>query len=72
MKALERKKIIACSILLSAILFFGFNSDIDGQVKVSSDSLVLPTYIVDPPSTLPRFYEGRSHQGVKRRMYPYP
>jgi tetratricopeptide (TPR) repeat protein len=72
MKALERKKIIACSILLSAILFFGFISDIDGQVKVSSDSLVLPTYIVDPPSTLPRFYEGRSHQGVKRRMYPYP
>ena len=21
---------------------------------------------------MPRFYEGRTHQGVQRRMYPYP
>ena len=26
----------------------------------------------DPPNDMPRFYEGGSHQGVQRRIYPYP
>jgi tetratricopeptide (TPR) repeat protein len=44
-----------------------------GQVSVTEDTLTLPTYLVNPPSPLPRFYEsGSSHQGVQRRVYPYP
>jgi tetratricopeptide (TPR) repeat protein len=33
---------------------------------------VIPTYLMDPPNVMPRFYEGRNHQGVQRRIYPYP
>lgn len=34
--------------------------------------MVLPTYLVDPPDPMPRFYEEDRHQGVQRRLYPYP
>jgi len=39
---------------------------------VKEDSVVIPTYLVNPPNPMPRFYEGTSHQGVQRRIYPYP
>jgi exo-beta-1,3-glucanase (GH17 family)/Flp pilus assembly protein TadD len=42
------------------------------EVKVITDSLTIVTYHVDPPNPMPRFYEGQSHQGVQRRIYPYP
>jgi exo-beta-1,3-glucanase (GH17 family) len=42
------------------------------DVKVVIDSLQIVTYHVDPPNPMPRFYEGQSHQGVQRRIYPYP
>ena len=41
-------------------------------VDVKESSLVIPTYMVDPPNPMPRYYEGRTHQGVQRRIYPYP
>jgi len=41
-------------------------------VTAKEDSLIIPTYLVDPPSPMPRFYEGGTHQGVQRRFYPYP
>ncbi len=41
-------------------------------MNVWEDSLTIPTYLVDPPNPMPRFYEGRTHQGVQRRVYPYP
>jgi tetratricopeptide (TPR) repeat protein len=28
--------------------------------------------MVDPPNPMPRYYEGNTHQGVQRRIYPYP
>jgi tetratricopeptide (TPR) repeat protein len=43
-----------------------------GAVSVTEDSLMIPTYLVDPPNPMPRFYDGQAHQGVKRRIYPYP
>lgn len=43
-----------------------------GQLTVYEDSISIPTYLVDPPNPMPRFYEGAAHQGVQRRMYPYP
>ena len=47
-------------------------SPADAQVLVREDSMVIPTYLVNPPNDMPRFYEGGSHQGVQRRVYPYP
>ena len=43
-----------------------------GRVTVMEDSLLVPTYVVNPPNPMPRFYEGQAHQGVQRRYYPYP
>ncbi len=43
-----------------------------GQVKVQEDIMTIPTYKNGDPNPMPRFYEGRSHQGVQRRIYPYP
>lgn len=43
-----------------------------GRVTVIEDSLMVPTYVVNPPNAMPRFYEGQAHQGVQRRYYPYP
>ncbi len=34
--------------------------------------MTIPTYKNGEPNQMPRFYEGRSHQGVQRRIYPYP
>ncbi len=41
-------------------------------VRIWEESTVIPTYIVDPSSTSPRFYDGRAYQGAQGRVYPYP
>ena len=47
-------------------------SDVKSQVTLNEGSQVIKTYIQMPPNEMPRFYEGRNHQGVQRRVYPYP
>lgn len=47
-------------------------SDMQAQVTLRESSQVIKTYIQNPPNVMPRFYEGRNHQGVQRRIYPYP
>lgn len=42
------------------------------QVKIQEEIMTIPTYKNGDPNPMPRFYEGRSHQGVERRIYPYP
>jgi tetratricopeptide (TPR) repeat protein len=54
-------------IALAAHSFIGW-----GQVKVQEETMTIPTYKNGDPNPMPRFYEGRSHQGVQRRIYPYP
>jgi len=43
-----------------------------GAVKVREEALALPTYQAAPPETTPIFYEGRTYQGAKGPIYPYP
>jgi tetratricopeptide (TPR) repeat protein len=45
---------------------------LNGKVKVTEDTLIIPTYLVNPPNPMPRFYEGVTHEGTQRLMYPYP
>ncbi len=63
-----------CFILLicAMLLILSFFESSSAQVNVREDTLIIPTYLVDPPNPMPRFYEGRTHQGVQRRVYPYP
>ena len=41
-------------------------------VKLYEAPLVIPTYEVGPPQKNPIFYSGRSYQGAKGPVYPYP
>ncbi len=63
------------SRILIAVLFcceFFIAHEIIAQVKSEETYLTIPTYLVNSPNPMPRFYEGTGHQGVQRRMYPYP
>ena len=42
------------------------------DVRVWETNLVIPSYLAAPPSSVPRFYEGRTYQGAKATFYPYP
>src|SRR4030042_6664833 len=59
------RTILPMSILLGSVVC-------SGQVKVSETSVMIPTYVKGDPNPMPRYYEGGAHQGVQRRLYPYP
>lgn len=42
------------------------------SVRACSDTLVLPTYLVDPPESSPVFYDGRQTQHTQADDCPYP
>ena len=58
-------------IFFATLLFCGVLG-LQAQVKLKEGSQVIKTYIQNPPNVMPRFYEGQNHQGVQRRIYPYP
>mgnify|MGYP005849285589 CR=1 FL=1 len=65
-----RHSLFCAAIALPVLFSLGSPSKAD--VDLREGSLEIPTYLVKPPNPMPRFYEGESHQGVQRRMYPYP
>lgn len=42
------------------------------QVRLTEDTVVIPTYVAGPPDKNPVFYTGRVYQGAKGMVYPYP
>lgn len=62
---MKRLKFLVLGLLMFPLLAVG-------QVKVQEEMMTIPTYRNGEPNPMPRFYEGRSHQGVQRRIYPYP
>ncbi len=42
------------------------------RARAWEEPLVVPTYVVGPPEPNPIFYTGRSYQGAKGPIYPYP
>jgi tetratricopeptide (TPR) repeat protein len=46
--------------------------DVGTPVRIWTDTVEIPTYLVDQPDLIPRFYEGRAYQGAQGRVYPYP
>jgi len=71
-KKLGKSGLHLSSAILSCVAVLCLTGLVVGHVQVRQDSLIIPTYSVDPPNPMPRFYEGRTHQGVQRRVYPYP
>ncbi len=60
------------SIITLILVFLFLNQPVFGQVMIKEDSISIPTYVAGKPDPMPRFYEHANHQGVQRRMYPYP
>jgi tetratricopeptide (TPR) repeat protein len=63
------KKHFSFILIFCCVLSFKAYSQ---EVILNEVKEVIPTYLIDPPNVMPRFYEGRTHQGVQRRIYPYP
>jgi tetratricopeptide (TPR) repeat protein len=53
------------------IIFFLTWPQITAQVTISEQEWVIPTYQVAPADKNPIFFEGESHQGASKRIYPY-
>ena len=53
-------------------LLLGIGLSAYAQVTVTEETINLPTYKNGEPNVMPRYYEGKTHQGVQRRIYPYP
>ncbi|WP_242158030.1 DUF5107 domain-containing protein [Aestuariivivens sediminis] len=54
------------------LFIFSFYISANSQVTVTKETINIPTYKIGKPNVMPRFYEGKTHQGVQRRVYPYP
>lgn len=53
------------------LLLVFWASSLTGQVKISEQEWVLPTYTVAPPDKNPMFFNGESYQGASKYIYPY-
>lgn len=42
------------------------------EVTVAESTVQIPTYVSGPPDPNPLFYTGRTYQGAKGMVYPYP
>ncbi|MDR1682701.1 MAG: DUF5107 domain-containing protein [Candidatus Symbiothrix sp.] len=63
------QKIAFCLIFLTGLLAV---QSINAQLTLKEETVTIPTYLPTPPDRMPRFYEGKGHQGVQRHIYPYP
>ncbi len=63
---------LSLNALLGLTLLSMTAVSLSAQVKVEEKIYTIPSYEQQAPNPMPRFFEGRSHQGVQRRMYPYP
>ncbi len=64
------RKYYLIGILLVQIILLSL--PVYSQVKMVEKNYTIPSYDQKAPNVMPRFYEGKSHQGVQRRIYPYP
>jgi len=53
------------------ILFLLNSVNLSGQVKVSEQDWIIPTYKVNPADKNPMFFKGESYQGASKYIYPY-
>ena len=69
-----RKTVLLCIVILAVPIARQYcqTSEGNASVRIWEEAKVLPTYLVEPSSTSPRFYDGRAYQGAQGRVYPYP
>ncbi|MEX0987057.1 MAG: DUF5107 domain-containing protein [Bacteroidales bacterium] len=64
--------IIAFLFIVSPNLGAQSGANKSDKVNIWVEAVTIPTYEVDEPDRIPRFYEGRAYQGAQGRVYPYP
>ncbi|MEI6049710.1 MAG: DUF5107 domain-containing protein [Bacteroidota bacterium] len=68
----ENKNVKRSLIFLTSVLVvFSHGVTLMGQVKISEQTWVIPTYKVSPPDKNPMFFKGESYQGASKYIYPY-
>lgn len=60
------------SILRCAAVVLLCASAASAEVTVTEQKVTIPTYVTGPPDVNPFFYTGRTYQGAKGMVYPYP
>ncbi len=53
------------------LLSLAFSIGLKGQVRVSEQQWLIPTYLVSQPDKNPIFFKGESYQGASKVIYPY-
>ena len=75
MEVIHRKDLIMVKKCFLVTVFVCFLITVafgQSSVRVWEESLILPTYRLEPPELNPMFYEHESYQGAKKKIYPYP
>jgi tetratricopeptide (TPR) repeat protein len=67
---MRRIKISATPAIFSLIMLL-FSGIAAGQVKLTEQEWVIPTYKVSTPDRNPMFFKGESYQGASKYIYPY-
>ena len=58
------------TLFLSILIIISSFKPLSGQVTLSEEQWVLPTYKVNPPDKNPMFFKGEGYQGASRYIYP--
>jgi tetratricopeptide (TPR) repeat protein len=66
-----RPRIVTGPLIVFFILFLLNTANIAGQVRISEQEWIIPTYKVSPPDKNPMFFKGESYQGASKLIYPY-
>ncbi|MDX2153630.1 MAG: DUF5107 domain-containing protein [Bryobacteraceae bacterium] len=56
--------------LILALLFAAFSAS--AEVRIWEEPMTIPTYVTGAPDPNPMFYLGRTYQGARGAIYPYP
>lgn len=66
-KNVRRGLFFTCTI----VFIFSHGINLYGQVKLSEQKWIIPTYKVNPPDKNPMFFKGEVYQGASKFIYPY-
>ena len=53
------------------VFLFSHGINLYGQVELSEQQWIIPTYKVNPPEKNPMFFKGEVYQGASKYIYPY-
>ena len=66
------KYLLRLVLILILVLPLVVRGQYVNEVRVWEDTLILPTYVMNPNDVNPEFFKNDSYQGASRVIYPYP